>query len=129
MSRLARNLKLIRKERWRISQDKFSQLMSSTRSKINSYENGGVEPSIAFILRLQAYTQLSVKELFYDLLAEDQIPPLPLEAGEFFVAEPESECYEKAEIESVLKNQTKIMDRLKEMSTRIAGIEKALGHL
>ncbi|MFK8102256.1 MAG: helix-turn-helix transcriptional regulator [Saprospiraceae bacterium] len=78
MSRLPENLKLIRKKRWRMSQDKFADLMGSSRSKINSYENGGVEPSIAFMVKLQVFSGISIKDIFIGELEFNKIPPLPL---------------------------------------------------
>ena len=85
--RLAINLKSIRKERWRMSQDRFAEFFDSSRSKINSYENGGVEPSIAFILRLEVLTSIPAMDLFYGSLNMEQIPPFPLEKGQSFVAD------------------------------------------
>jgi len=126
MNRLALNLKLIRKERWRISQDRFGHLMDSTRSKINSYENGGVEPSIAFILKLQSYTKLSVKEIFYDELSPEQIPPYPLEEGQYFTGEPIPKPIEKSEIQSLLKSHSAIEELLNEMHMRIKAIENTV---
>ncbi len=126
ISRLAKNLKLIRKVRWRLSQDGFSELMDSTRSKINSYENGGVEPSIAFVLKLQSYTKLSVKEIFYEELLKEQVPPEPLAEDHYYVGEPIPEPPQKVDLDLLLSNQNAIKEALEDIRTRIVGIENNL---
>lgn len=124
MNRLAKNLKLIRKEKWRLSQDRFSTIMDSTRSKINSYENGGVEPSIAFVIKLQAYTNLSVQEIFYTELTYDQIPPYPLEGGQankeaFGSNESASDL---TDLEKLLKIQKGVQQQLSDLQEHVLNI-------
>ncbi len=120
MSRLPENLKLIRKKRWRMSQDKFADLMDSSRSKINSYENGGVEPSIAFMVKLQIFSGISIKDIFIGELDFNKIPPLPLSK--------ENEHTEKVEEE--LPNYDKGLLHLKhfygQMTKRFQSLEKRI---
>jgi len=121
--RLAINLKSIRKERWRMSQDRFAQLFDSSRSKINSYENGGVEPSIAFILRLQQLTKIAAFDLFYGTLNIDQIPPFPLEVGQFYVEDIEKRENEKSDLEKLLAYQKQTHELLLKLDQKIQSIQ------
>ncbi len=77
-NRLAENIKLIRKQKWKLSQDRFASLLDSSRSKINSYENSGVEPSIAFMVKLQGLTGISVSKIFTAPIPIDSIPLEPI---------------------------------------------------
>ncbi len=77
-NRLAENIKLIRKQKWKLSQDRFASLLDSSRSKINSYENSGVEPSIAFMVKLQRLTGIPVARIFTDPIPIDSIPLEPI---------------------------------------------------
>jgi len=113
--RLALNLKSIRKDRWRMSQDRFAQLFDSSRSKINSYENGGVEPSIAFILKLQELTNITVRDLFYNTVEIDEVPPFPLEKGQSFVRDSESQSEDISKMEQILQLQKQTLDILNKL--------------
>ena len=124
MKRLSENLKLIRKKRWNISQDSFAKLMNSTRSKINSYENGGVEPSIAFMIQLQAYTNINVKDIFTSILVLEKIPQVPLsgEAKELTKMEDEESNYEQT-FKDLNKFGYKLSKQFKSLEQRIENLE------
>jgi len=126
MHRLSINLNLIRKQRWRMSQDRFAQLLNSTRSKINSYENGGVEPSIAFILSLEKLTNISVHDLFYGVLKEEQIPPFPLEEGQTFSFEKTLQNNKESELSELIKVQRSTQEMLITINDKINEIRNAI---
>ena len=126
MQRLPINLKLIRKQRWRMSQDRFAQLLNSTRSKINSYENGGVEPSIAFIIGLEKLTKISVNELFYGVLKEEEIPPFPLEEGQTFLVDSTEQKRTEAELSELIDLQKSTQEMIRQIDEKITGIRNLI---
>lgn len=81
MNRLAENIKLIRKQKWKLSQDRFAALLGSSRSKINSYENSGVEPSISFMVKLQQLCGIPVANIYKFTINLDKLPPEPMNDG------------------------------------------------
>ncbi len=125
MKRLPENLKLIRKQRWKMSQDKFAELIDSSRSKINSYENGGVEPSIDFMIQLEILTGINIKDLFSGELQLAKIPILPLseEQGEVETFEEELPDYDQTFVD--LKSyHTQITKRFQRLEKRIQSLER-----
>ncbi len=126
IKRLADNLKAVRKTRWRMSQDRFAQLLDSTRSKINSYENGGVEPSIAFILKLQQLTNVSAQQLFYGHLVLEQIPPFPLEQGQTYVDDTNAIVVNESELAEVLAAQKNTQENLARIENKLGEIKTLL---
>ena len=78
MQRIIANLKLIRRERWNMSQEKFAQLMQSTRSKINSYENGTAKPGTKFLIQLRKYSGISVTDICESELKLEDVAKIPL---------------------------------------------------
>lgn len=127
MNRLAENIKLIRKQKWKLSQDRFAVLLNSSRSKINSYENSGVEPSISFMVKLQQLTGISVAEIYGTPIPIDSIPPEPLEEenNPDKIGTPDSQM--AVGIKSLANFEEMLHSRFTYLESRISKIEQSIG--
>ncbi len=123
MNNLAVNLKLIRKKRWNISQERFAELLNSSRSKINSYENGGIEPSIEFMIRLQGLTGISIRDIFYSSIPLEDIPQAPLDIPDKDIVNEDLINYEIENITELIDYDQKIKKRFRNIEERISDLE------
>ncbi|MEM1322852.1 MAG: helix-turn-helix transcriptional regulator [Bacteroidota bacterium] len=126
MNNLAVNLKLIRKKRWNMSQERFAELLNSSRSKINSYENGGIEPSIEFMIRLQGLTGISIRDIFYSSIPLEDIPQAPLEVPDKDIVNEDLINYEIENITELVDYDQKIKKRFRNIEERITDLEGLL---
>lgn len=122
-NQLSSNLRLIRKKRWKLTQDQFADLMASTRSRINSYENGGIEPSIEFMILLQNFTSINIEDIYYLPLSLDDIPPLPNKGAPKPVDDPTPD-YIKQEGTELIDYDKRIKTRLKVIEDRLHALEQ-----
>ena len=131
MNRLSENLKLIRKQRWNLSQDRFAEYLDSSRSKINSYENAGVEPSIEFMLRLQSLTGFTIRELYSKTLEIESIPFQPLhpdQAPVFYAGPPDPT--QEHDGQQLLENYHSLLEgKISRLERRIQNLESAVGRV
>jgi len=71
---IVKNLKAIR-NKYGLSQDKFSELMAVTKGMISSYEVARAEPSPDFLLRLSRMIGLPADQILYGIVREEDLPP------------------------------------------------------
>ena len=127
MNFLAANLKLIRKKRWRLSQERFAELLNSSRSKINSYENGGIEPSIEFMLLLQSFSGLSIRDLVHNEVLLENVPEVPFDLLNKDVFLEDKAKYDSGEeISELITYDQKIKERFKYLEERLSGLEEII---
>lgn len=65
MAQLKNNLKQLRFEHNRMSQEALAQLLQVSRQTVNSIENGKFNPSVKLALKMAAVFNCRVEDIFY----------------------------------------------------------------